>query len=395
MSMREEMRTHLTGKILPFWKGLKDDEYGGFYGYMGTDLKLDKKAVKGCILNSRILWFFANAYKTLKDESLVPYARHAYKFMTEHCMDSENGGVFWSLKYDGSVEDDTKHIYNQAFAIYALSSYYDAMQDEEALKYAFSLFDIIETKGFDAYGYKEALSRCFLEVSNEKLSENGVMADRTMNTLLHVFEAYTELYRVSHDERVGRKLYWILTMFKEKVYNPQLHRQEVFFDNDMNSLIDLHSFGHDIETSWLLDRGLSVLGDEHLTATFQPLIADLVQSVYEKAYDPVMGSFANECEKGVVNEKRIWWVQAEAVVGFYNQYAKHPEKIEYREAACRIFRYILEKQVDERAGSEWFWYTHKDGTPGLDEPILEPWKCPYHNGRMCMEMMRRLENDDI
>ena len=191
--------------------------------------------------------------------------------------------------------------------------------------------DFIEEKGFDEGGYKEALDRTFAPTDNDKLSENGVMADRTMNTLLHVFEAYTELYRVSKDERVKNKLMWILETFRTKIYNPALHRNEVFFDNDMNTLIDLHSFGHDIETAWLLDRGLNVMDDAEYAKQWDAIVADLVQNVYKLAY--YNNSFSNECENGVVDTKRVWWVQAEAMVGFYNEYQKHPEKTEYKEAA--------------------------------------------------------------
>ena len=152
MSIAAEMRQHLTGGIIPFWQKLRDETYGGFYGFMGPELSVDQKAVKGCILNSRILWFFSNAVMTLKDEALLADAAHAYHFMKEHCIDKEYGGVFWSVTYDGVPEDTTKHIYNQAFAIYALSSYYAASKDKEALKTAFSLFSVIEEKGFDASG---------------------------------------------------------------------------------------------------------------------------------------------------------------------------------------------------------------------------------------------------
>jgi mannobiose 2-epimerase len=247
---------------------------------------------------------------------------------------------------------------------------------------------VIEEKGFDEGGYKEALDRTFAPASNDKLSENGVMADRTMNTLLHVFEAYTELYRVSKDEAVKKKLLWILETFRNKIYNPVLHRQEVFFDNDMNSIIDLHSYGHDIETSWLLDRGLDVLGDKAYKDSFAPLIADLVEEVYKKAY--YNHSLSNECERGVVDKKRVWWVQAEAVIGFYNQYRKTPEKTEYREASENVWNFIKTYVIDKREGSEWFMHVNDCGEPEMDKPIVEPWKCPYHNGRMCMEMMRRL-----
>lgn len=388
MNIAEEMKQHLTGGIIPFWRNLKDQEYGGFYGYMGPELAVDKKAVKGCILNSRILWFFSNAYLTLKEDALLADAEHAYRFMMDACMDQEYGGVFWSVTYDGRPEDTTKHIYNQAFAIYALSSYYDASKDPKALQAAEKLFSVIEEKGFDQGGYKEALDRSFAPAENDKLSENGVMADRTMNTLLHVFEAYTELYRVSGEEKVKEKLLWILETFRTRIYNPVLHRQEVFFDNEMNSLIDLHSYGHDIETAWLLDRGLTVIGDQEYAAGWKDIVADLVAEVYRAAYSH--SSLANECERGVVDKKRVWWVQAEAVVGFYNQYQKEPSHTEYREAAEQIWGFIKSYVIDKRAGSEWFMHVDEKGQPERDKPIVEPWKCPYHNGRMCMEMIRRM-----
>lgn len=389
MSMREEMRKHLAEGIVPFWQNLEDKENGGFYGYMGPDLAVDKKAEKGCILNSRILWFFSNAAMSLEDKNLLKDAEHAYRFMTDYCMDKEYGGVYWSVSYDGKPEDTTKHIYNQAFAVYALSSYFDASGDVEALQTAFELFNIIEEKGFDEGGYKEALDRTFAPAENDKLSENGVMADRTMNTLLHVFEAYTELYRVSKDERVKAKLLWILETFRNKIYNPKLHRQEVFFDNDMNSIIDLHSYGHDIETAWLLDRGLDVIGDKEYAKEWDAIVADLIAQVYKVAY--YNNSFSNECEKGVVDKKRVWWVQAEAVVGFYNEYTKHPEHTEYLEAAQNIWGFIKDFVIDKRNGSEWFMHVDDKGAPETDKPIVEPWKCPYHNGRMCMEIMRRMK----
>lgn len=388
MSMADEMREHLKNQIVPFWQKLEDKEYGGFYGYMGPDLKVDKTAVKGCILNSRILWFFSNASMALSDKSLLKDAECAYDFMEKNCLDKEYGGIYWSVTYDGKPEDTTKHIYNQAFAVYALSSYYAASGREDALKHAMELFHVIEEKGFDEGGYKEALDRTFAPAENDKLSENGVMADRTMNTLLHVFEAYTELYRVSGEEAVAKKLRWILETFRTKVYNPAKHRQEVFFDNDMNSIIDLHSFGHDIETAWLLDRGLDALKDEAYKKEWEPVVADLVAEVYKDAY--YNHSLSNECERGVVDTKRVWWVQAESVVGFYNEYQKHPEHTEYLQASEDIWEFIKTYVIDKREGSEWFMHVSDEGKPDTVQPIVEPWKCPYHNGRMCMEIMRRM-----
>ena len=386
--MLEEIRNHLTDCIIPFWKKLRDDENGGYYGWVGYDLKVDKKAVKGCILNSRILWFFSNAYTMLKDPSLLKEADHGFAFMKQYCMDKENGGIFWSIRYDGKPEDTTKHTYNQAFAIYALSSYYEASGKEEALDMAKELFHIIEGKCTDEIGYKEAFDKEFHEIENDKLSENGVIAEKTMNTLLHVFEAYTELYRVAKLPEVGERLHWIMETFAHKVYNPELHRQEVFFDKNMKSILDLHSYGHDIETAWLIDRGVEVLGDPKMEELLSPITRDLTAQIYKVAFNG--HSLANECEKGVVNTHRIWWVQAETVIGFLNGYQKDPSKKEYLEAAEAEWQFIKDYVIDKRSGSEWYWEVDENGKPYPDRPIVEPWKCPYHNGRMCMEVMKRL-----
>ena len=385
--MCQEMKNHLTGTLIPFWRRLRDDEFGGYYGFLSYDLALDRKAEKGCILNSRITWFFANAYTLLKDPVLLSEAEHAYTFLKDRCIDHQNGGIFWSLNYDGTPSDKTKHTYNQAFCIYALSSYYEASDDQEALDLAFDIFHLIEDRCRDEIGYLEAFTVDFKPESNEKLSENGVMADKTMNTLLHVFEAYTELYRVSHDPEVGKKLEWILDTFADKIYNPQLHRQEVFFDRNYRSILDLHSYGHDIETSWLIDRGVDVLGEEKYRQKMAPITMDLAQEVYKTAFDG--HSLANENDRGKVNQNRVWWVQAETVIGFYNVWQKHPELTQFRDAALSEWEFIRKHVMDHRTGSEWFWEVNPDGTPIEGRPIVEPWKCPYHNGRMCMELIRR------
>lgn len=373
---------------------------------MGYDLSLDKRAVKGCILNSRILWFFSNAYLTLGDESVLPYARHAYLFLKEHCLDRANGGVYWSLTFDGNPEDTTKHTYNQAFAIYALSSYYDAAREPEALALAEELFELIETKCKDEYGYLEAFNVRFEPEDNDKLSENGVMAEKTMNTLLHVLEAYTELYRVMDEgtekeretmasvskasvtkAKVALALKYMLRLVDEKVYNREAGRQEVFFDRTWHSLIDLYSYGHDIEASWLIDRALEVLGDVLYTEKISPITGTIVENIYKRAY--VEHSLMNEAENGINDRTRVWWVQAEAVVGFLNGYQRNPEHVEYLEAAKDVWEFIKAYLVDTREGSEWYWSLDENRKP-IEKPIVEPWKCPYHNGRMCFEVINRL-----
>lgn len=362
--------------------------------------------MKGCILNSRITWFFANVFLCCKKglicpedcrkygftpEDLQAEAEHGYAFLTERCLDRENGGIYWSLQADGRPEDTTKHTYNQAFAIYALSACYEALRKEEALQTAFSLFELIEEKCTDEAGYLEAFTVDFQPQSNEKLSENGVMAAKTMNTLLHVFEAYTQLYRVSGDQRVKERLEWILDTFAEKIYHPGKHRQEVFFDENYRSLLDLHSYGHDIETAWLLDLGVEVLQEPEYERKISPITRDLTAQIYRTAYNGQ--SLANECERGIVNTHRVWWVQAENVIGLLNGYQKDSSRKEYLQAALRQWEFIREHVIDRRPGSEWFWEVDEAGEPYPGRPIVEPWKCPYHNGRMYMEILRRARGE--
>ncbi|MGN0706529.1 MAG: AGE family epimerase/isomerase [Faecalibacterium sp.] len=384
--IKQAAEVMLRDTILPFWKGLRDDENGGFYGYMDFDLKLDKTAEKGCILNSRILWFFSEAARLTGRADLADDARHAYRFFEEHCYDRTFGGVYWSCDHTGKPLDTTKHTYNQAFAIYALSAYYHLTGEQAALDRAKELFRLIERNCTDDEGYLEAFTVDWQPESNEKLSENGVLAAKTMNTLLHVFEGYSGLCQVSRDKTVERAMRRILSIYANKIYSPELHRQLVFFDEHYHSIIDLYSYGHDIESSWLIDWGCSLLGDRALSMSIGCIDSDLAQHIYQNAYTG--HSVVNECERGVVDTTRVWWVQAEAVLGFVNEYEKSGD-VRFRDAAADVWHYICEVLVDKRPGSEWFWSVDASGRPASHKPILEPWKCPYHNGRMCMELMRR------
>ncbi len=381
-----EVRRELVERIIPFWRSLRDDKNGGYIGQVEFDLRRVPEAPRGCILNSRILWFFSEAAMTLSDRDLLDEADHAYAELLS-MYDRKNKGVYWAINPDGSVYDGTKHTYNQAFAIYALSAYYRASGKKEALDLAYELFETVEDKCFDGDGYLEAFTEDWKPAGNEKLSENGVEAGRTMNTLLHVMEGYTGLYEADGDGRVRKKLYDILDIFEKKIYNPKRRRQEVFFDLDYNTLIDLHSFGHDIETSWLADHTLEVLDDDDLTKKIRPLLIEMAENTYDLAFTD--HGFCNESENGVVNTSSIWWVQAEALLGFMNAY-RHTGEEKFKDAYMSQWRYIRDVLSDKREGSEWFWSVREDGTPD-PKPIVEPWKCPYHNGRMCLKVIREME----
>jgi mannobiose 2-epimerase len=416
--VKEEILEHLVTRLIPFWTSLHDDHCGGYYGEVDYDLKVNKKADKGCILNSRILWFFSSAATLLKDEDLLKEAEHAYIYLRDHFLDPDNGGVFWAVSYNGVVSDTTKHTYNQAFAIYALAAYFEASGDTEALELAFGLYALIEEACRDQYGYKDSFDEFFREITNHKLSENGIIAQKTMNTVLHIMEAYTELYRVTMQAEAQRaadvsalmseekaaqmaaylamptaplkelkhRLEEILSFIAEKLYNPELRRLEVFFDEKMCPILNLHSYGHDIEAAWLIDRAVDVLGNRSYLVRMKPISAHLSEQIYKTAFDG--NSLLYEAEEEKVNENRVWWVQAEAIVGFLYAYEREPERHEYLDSVKNIWRYVKKYLIDKRINAEWYSEVDKNGQPIPGLAIVDEWKCPYHNGRMCLEILK-------
>ena len=380
-------KNELKNRIIPFWCALRDNEFGGYCGRVGYNLQKDWKADKGCLLNSRILWFFSNAYMLFGNAALLDYAQHAYRFMQEHCIDKQHGGLYWSVQYNGMASDSGKQTYNQAFAIYALCAYYDACRDEMALDLAHEICGLIESRCRDKRGYLESFTEDFLPEQNDKLSENGIIAHRTMNTMLHVLEAYTELYRQGGRETTARLLRFILDMICDKIYDSDHTRLNVFFDADMGPIIDLESYGHDIEAAWLIDRACDVLEDAFYSAKLAPVTSALESKTLSRALNQSM--LLNEKCNGETDRTGIWWVQAEGVVGFVNAYQKARENAQYLEAAYNLWSHICERQIDRRPDSEWLWAVDENARPIEGCPIVNEWKCPYHNGRMCIELIRR------
>ena len=382
MDLKREMKEHLTGKILPFWERLKDEAHGGFYGYVDKELKVCPEADKGCILHSRILWTFSTAARMLKSAEYRAYADWAYESL-KMFEDEKNGGVYWSVTFDGRPADTTKHTYCQAFAIYGLSAYYRLTGKREALEKARELFRIIEEKCRVYNGYGEAYQADFSPESNEKLSENGVMATRTMNTLLHVLEAYTELHRAEPEDHVWKAAAEALEIFLKTIYNPEKHRLEVFFDDDYHPLLDMQSYGHDIESGWLLWDSVQEFLPEGGRAPYRAMCLDLLESVRRRALTD--HGLKNEWVAGEVNELRIWWVQAETMLGLDCGWRLTGDESWKRDLEMQ-WQTIQRMIVDRRPGGEWYWSVHEDGSL-TERPMVEEWKCPYHNGRMCLRLM--------
>ena len=389
---RQSIEHELSQRIIPFWRSLRDNTCGGFYGLVDWDLTLQPHAYKATLLNSRILWFFSSVARWFDDKTLLDEAQHAYRFLTDFCLDRQAGGVVWSVEHDGTWRDTTKQTYNQAFAIYALAAYHRASGDPAALDLALELFQMLETRLAIPPGYAEAFDRDFRPIENDKLSENGIIADRTMNTLLHIFEAYAGLYVAGGGQPlVGEALRRILGIFSEQIYNPMAHRLDVFFDTSGRSLIDLQSFGHDIEASWLLSWGANLLEDPLLSHQIDTIGLDLVDSVYRRAFRD--GSVAYEALNGQFDDSRVWWVQAEAMVAFYTAATKTPKADQaqlYTQVAHRLWRFCVTSLADPRPAGEWYWSTDSNGQPLPGQPIVSTWKCPYHSGRACLKMLDML-----
>lgn len=380
--LSSEIREHLENTIIPFWKALKDNRYGGFYGFMDEGLQLDRKADKGCILNSRILWFFSSAARVLGREDLRACADHAYCFLSRF-EDPENGSLCWSVTFDGRPADTTRHTYCQAFGLYGLAAYYRLTGRPEVLEKAMRLFRLMESRFRDSAGYLEALKADFSPELNDKLSENGVLAARTMNTLLHVTEAYAELYRAFPDRTVRESGTAALKQLLNTVYRPEKHRMDVFFDAGFRPLLDMQSYGHDIEGSWLLWDAAETFLPEGEREPWKSMCLDLLKSTASRAFT----DHGLHCEivDGVLNTTRSWWAQAETMLGFAFGWQVTGDPV-WLERLRIQWQYVLHTVVDSRKHSEWLNELRENGS-SVGKPMADEWKCPYHNGRMCLRLL--------
>jgi len=386
------MEKMLKENILPFWQNMTDKENGGFYGEADFHGKISKKAAKGCILNSRILWTFSAAYRILKEESCKIYADHAKDFLFNAFLDKENGGVYWLVDYTGKTLNTRKQFYNIAFAIYALSEHYLAFGDQSSLKAALDLFNLMEKYGLDTVsgGYIEACTNDWQNIEDLRLSSKEINCPKSMNTNLHVLEAYTTLTLVSKETSVRTALENLLRVTLDKIVNKNFNF-DLFFDMDWKSLSKDISYGHDIEGSWLLYEAALATGNEKLISEVKQTAVEIANvilpAIDQKNGGLLSGIEFNQGNTGQLITKKEWWPQAEAVVGFYNAYSLSGKQ-EYLKAAESIWEYI-EKYFKDDVNGEWFNELNSDNSPDTKMPKAGFWKCPYHNARACLEIIKR------
>ena len=415
------MQDVLEKNILQFWLDkMQDHENGGFYGRIDGSGQLHPEAEKGAILNARILWSFSAAYRVLGKPEYLEAATRAKDYIIDHFVDEEYGGVYWSLDYKGNPLDTKKQFYAIGFVIYGLSEYARATGDREALDYALNLYECIEEHALDREhnGYIEACTREWGEIADMRLSELDANYPKSQNTHLHIIEPYANLYRVlktasppalPHREGAGvpkslpmqgdleglllkveTSLRNLIDIFCDKILNPETHHLDLFFEKDWTRGAGwLESYGHDIECSWLMHEAALVLGDKEVLAKVEPIV-QLVAKASEKGLN-ADGSMTHEAnlDTGYVDDDRHWWVQAETVVGFYNIYQHFGDEAALQKA-LRCWQYIKDNLIDNELG-EWYWSRDPERNINRKDDHAGFWKCPYHNSRMCLEIIERTQ----
>ena len=381
-----QAKKELTENILPYWMERICNPAGGFYGRIDGKDNLDTAAEVGNIMTARILWTFASAYRLMGDREYLDMALKAKELLLDRFYDSLLGGTYWSLNPDFSPLDTKKQIYATAFTIYGLAELHRANGDEEALEYAIRLFNDIEDHSFDNEkdGYFEAFTREWAQIEDMRLSDKDANESKTMNTHLHVLEAYTCLYRVWKDPLLERRLRGLIEIFERHILGPDGHLK-LFFNDDWQCSYDIFSYGHDIEASWLIHEAALVLGDSEVLERIEKLVPKIAAAAAEGF--SAEGGMIYEKVADEVDRDRHWWVQAETVVGFFNLW-DHFGSQEGLENALMCWDFIKAHIIDRQNG-EWFWSLRADGSVNRDDDKAGFWKCPYHNGRMCMEIIER------
>jgi mannobiose 2-epimerase len=389
---REEIASELNENILGFWmRHTLDHEYGGFVAEISSGMVRNPDASKGLVLNARILWTFSCAYRLSGNDAYLAVAGRAYDALRSGFRDPVHGGLYWAIAREGDAVEPKKQVYGQAFAIYGLAEYVRATGSSEALEWAKELYVLLEKHAYDPVhaGYYEALARDWSPVAQMSLSGKDLNVPKSMNTHLHMLEAYTNLYRVWQPEGLRNRLAELIVIHLDKIVVPGTGHFKLFFSEEWQSVTDHISYGHDIEGSWLLLEAAEALGDEKLLGRVWDEALTMAKATLEEGTD-ADGGIRNETEDdGSPSDTKDWWPQAEAVVGYLNAYQMVGDD-RYLTAARKCWTFI-ERFIRDPEHGEWHWGVDRDGKPLDGEPKVGAWKCPYHNGRACFEAMERLD----
>lgn len=389
-NFKKQFENELTDNIMNYWvKEVYDTSRRTFFGRITNEGKKFPEAPLSAVFTTRVLWTFSAAHRFYPTAIYKKMADEAFRILVETFWDNENGGIYWSVFPDGKPEDTKKQFYAEAFFIYALSEYWLAFKDEKAKQLAVSMFMLMEKYAFDAEfgGYIEAKTADWKETTDQRLSPKDLDVKKSMNTHLHILEAYTNLYRIHKAEELEKKVEHLLRVFLDKILDEETGHLILFFDKDWTVRSEIDSYGHDIEATWLMHEAAEVLGKKEIIEEVEHVAIKMSGVAIKEGLAPHGGMYYEKAE-GHLQEQFDWWPQAEAVVGFFNTWQiTNDEK--YLEYAKKSWKFIQDNIVDKKNG-EWFWGVDSNLKP-LKTDKVSPWKAPYHNGRMCMEMIRRID----
>ncbi|WP_199119420.1 AGE family epimerase/isomerase [Pedobacter sp. ASV28] len=389
-NLRNELDQELS-QLLNWWDVYAvDEENGGFYGKINSKNEAFP-APKGVVLNARILYTFSSAYLLKKEARYLELASRAFNYLNRFFLDEKEGGFYWSLTAEGQLLDGKKQVYGQAFAIYALAEYYKATNEERALNLAKATYGLLEKHSYDKVhtGYIEAHTQDWHAIDDLRLSEKDQNEKKSMNTHLHVIEAYANLYTVWQNTDLKTSIKRLLYNFKTHIIHPQKGHLQLFFTENWTVRSTLISFGHDIEAAWLLLEAAALIDDAAEILIFQDLALKMTDAalngvhkngglLYE--YDPHTQHWIKEFH---------WWPQAEAMVGLFNAW-QVSGNIYYLEQSIKTWNFVKQHIKDKEHG-EWFWGVDFQFYVMQHEDKAGFWKCPYHNGRACIEIVKRIE----
>ncbi len=382
----------ILSDLAEFWiANTLDRDHGGFIGRIDGEGVTHPTADKGVILNTRILWSFSALYQLSPKEEYLIMAQRAYQYVQQYFIDESHGGLYWMLDHLGTVTQDKKQVYAQAFGIYSYAAYYGASGSRQSLEQAKEWYEMIESKAKDKLkgGYLEAYSRDWQLLEDLRLSDKDANEKKTMNTHLHILEAYTELYRHWPDPSLRQSIVELIDIFLDHIINMEGFHLHLFMDEDWKVKSHEQSYGHDIEASWLIYEAAELLNDQKLLDQVKSVIIQMADITLGQGVND-QGAVVYEGKNGTwINQDLHWWVQAEAVVGFFNAYSLTKD-YNYLRAAERALSFIEEKLIDKNTG-EWYWSVLSDGRIDTQNDIVGPWKAPYHNMRMCIELIKRLQ----
>jgi cellobiose epimerase len=384
-----EAEVELESIVLWWLDNMEDEVNGGYFGSVNNENIPDQLAAKGIVLNSRILWTCSAVYRLTKKDTCLQAAQRAFEYIIQYFIDHEYGGVFWSVNQQGKMLDGRKQIYGLAFCMYGISEYYKVSGDEAALHIAKELYAHIEKYSLDKIngGYTEAFTREWNTLYDQRLSEKDDNERKTMNTHLHIIEAYANLYTVWPDKILREKIAVLLVLFDKYIINKNHYHLNLFMDDEWNVKSTLQSFGHDIEAAWLLHECAETAGYQLYIDKYKSLSIKLADAAAEGLdkdgglwyeYEPLTEHW--------IKEKHSW-PQAEAMVGFLNAWQLTGAE-KYLQYSLNAWQFIRQYIRDDKNG-EWFWGVNKEYAV-MNKEKAGFWKCPYHNARACIELIKRI-----